>query len=141
MPKMPFLNLLPRSESAMNNYILLFHLQTKCLRGIRGLLKITRTSPLTAHVLVQIPQIIHNWKFRLSQIKTWLILNKMVNPMNDTWRSNYHSKSLRGKCRFVESRKGSTLHILIENERIRLCICHIVEQQYLCAFPGSFYSF
>ena len=28
--------------------------------------------------------------------------------MNDTWRSNYHSKSLRGKCRFVESRKGST---------------------------------
>ena len=33
------------------------------------------------------------------------------------------------------------LNIFIENGRIRLCICIIVEQQYLYIFPEIFISF
>ena len=40
--------------------------------------------------------------------------------------------SQRGRYRFVESLKGIMLNILIENERVRLYICIIVEQQYMC---------
>ena len=36
--------------------------------------------------------------------------------------------SLRGRCRFVESLKSITLNIFIENERIHLYLCIIVEQ-------------
>ena len=42
--------------------------------------------------------------------------------------------SLRGKCRFVESLKGITINIFIENERIHFYICIIVEQQYMYIF-------
>ena len=41
----------------------------------------------------------------------------------------------------MESLKGIMLNILIENERIRLYNCIIVEQQYLCLFPESFIRF
>ena len=40
--------------------------------------------------------------------------------------------SLQGRCHFVESLKGITLNIFIENERTCLYICIIVEQQYVC---------
>ena len=43
--------------------------------------------------------------------------------------------SLRGRCRFVESIKGITINIFIENERMRLYICIIVGQLYMCIFP------
>ena len=48
--------------------------------------------------------------------------------------------SPQGRCHFVESLKGIMLntYIFIENERIRLCNCNIVEQQYLCVFPDFF---
>ena len=49
--------------------------------------------------------------------------------------------SLRGRCCFGESLKGITLNIFIENERIRLDIYIIVEQQYMCLFPEKFYSY
>ena len=49
--------------------------------------------------------------------------------------------SLRGRCRFVKTMKGITLNIFTENERIRLYICIIVEQQYMCIFPEKYYSF
>ena len=50
-------------------------------------------------------------------------------------------KSLRDRCRFVKSLKGITLNIFIENERIRLYIGIIVDQQYMCIFPEKCYSF
>ena len=46
--------------------------------------------------------------------------------------------SLRGRCRFVNFLKSITLNIFIENKRIRLYICIIVEQQYMCIFPEKF---
>ena len=60
--------------------------------------------------------------------------------MKATWRSNNHSNVTAGQVSFVESLLGIMLNIFIENERIRLCICIIVEQQYLCIFP-EFISF
>ena len=48
--------------------------------------------------------------------------------------------SPRDKCRFFEFLKGITLNIFIENERIRLYICFIVEQQYMGIFPEKDYS-
>ena len=50
-------------------------------------------------------------------------------------------RTLLGRCRFVKSLKGITLNVFIENERIRLYICIIVEQQYMCIFPEKYYSF
>ena len=51
---------------------------------------------------------------------------------------------MRGRCGFVESLKGIMLNIFIENERIHLCICIIVEQQciiveqqYIFIFPEN----
>ena len=49
--------------------------------------------------------------------------------------------SLRDRCRFVKSLKGITLNTFIENERTRLHICIIVEQQYICIFHEKYYSF
>ena len=55
----------------------------------------------------------------------------MVNQMKAMWRSNYHSNVNAGQVSFVESLKDIMLYILIENERIPLCICIFVEQQYM----------
>ena len=49
--------------------------------------------------------------------------------------------SLRGRCRFVESLKGIMLNIFTENERNRLYICIIVEQQYSVYLLKSFIRF
>ena len=49
--------------------------------------------------------------------------------------------SLRGRCRFVESLKFITLNSFIENERIRLYICIIAEQQHMSIFHEQLYSF
>ena len=49
---------------------------------------------------------------------------------------------MRGRCRLFESlKKDMTLNIFIENKRIRLYICIIIEQQYMRIYPEKFYSF
>ena len=54
--------------------------------------------------------------------------------------------SLRGRFHFFfffffESLKVITLNIFFENERIRLYICIVVEQEYMCMYPEKVYSF
>ena len=105
--------------------------------------KIMWTSPLTAHVLVQIPHIciIHNLKLWVSPKKLGLILSNLVNPKKRAWHSNYHSNITAGQESFVEFLKGIMLNIFIKNKTIHLCICINVEQQYLSIFPEICYSF
>ena len=49
--------------------------------------------------------------------------------------------SLRGRCRFVESLKSVTLNIFIENERLHLHICIIVDNNICVYFLKSFNRF
>ena len=61
------------------------------------------------------------------------------------WRSNYHSNVTNvtaGQVSFCWiPKRYDAKYPFIENERIRLSICIIVEQQYLYTSPETFYSF
>ena len=62
--------------------------------------KNTSTRSLPARILVESPQIIHHLKLLPFRNWTELILDKLINPMNGTWRSNNHSNVNAGQMSF-----------------------------------------